>query len=109
VEAIVTISTTIKGVATVTTTTALTTSLDAGPFTWSAYTQYNYASSFSFTAEKPCCFNCTLYGGNVQVYYWPTAAPASIANSTAPPFRAANSTTAPSAVSTLVNSAGFTL
>lgn len=109
IEAIVTISTTIKGVPTFTTTSALTTYTDAGPFTWSAFSQYQYVSQFTYTADKPCCFNCTLYGGNVQVYYWPTAAPSGIANSTAPPFRAANTTTPHTAVSTLVNAAGFTL
>ncbi len=49
-----------------------------------------YVSDWSFTATQPCCLNCTLWGGNVQVYYWPTPAPT------------------PS-VSALVNSAGFTL
>jgi hypothetical protein len=46
--------------------------------------------SFQFTAAVPCCLSCTLYGGNVQVYYWPTPA-------------------ITPAVSTLVNTAGFTL
>jgi hypothetical protein len=49
-----------------------------------------YVDSFSFTAAEPCCLICTLYGGNVQVYYWPTPA-------------------ITPAVSTLVNTAGFTL
>lgn len=57
---------------------------------WSAYTPYYYVPEFTFTASKPCCLSCTLFGGNVQVYNWPTPAPS-------PP------------VSTLVNSNGFTL
>jgi hypothetical protein len=45
---------------------------------------------FSYQASSPCCMFCTLYGKNVQVYYWPTPA-------ASPP------------VSTLVNAANFTL
>lgn len=53
-------------------------------------TNSNNAASFSPTISSPCCLNCTFFGGNVQVYYWPTPAPT------------AN-------ISTLVNDAGFTL
>jgi hypothetical protein len=49
-----------------------------------------YIDTWTYTAEPPCCLGCTLFGGSVQVYYWPTPA------------------SSPS-VSTLVNSAGFTL
>jgi len=49
-----------------------------------------YNENWYYTATPPCCLNCTLFGGNVQVYYWPTPAPS-------PP------------VSRLVNAAGFTL
>lgn len=40
--------------------------------------------AFSYPTKSPCCLNCTLFGGTVQVYYWPTAAP----NATAPPVTA---------------------
>ena len=45
---------------------------------------------FSYSPSAPCCLNCTLFGGTVQVYYWPTPAPS-------PP------------VTKLVNAANFTL
>lgn len=45
---------------------------------------------FTFIPSAPCCLNCTLFGGTVQVYYWPTPAPS-------PP------------VTKLVNAANFTL
>lgn len=82
--------------------TAAVTSLSLIPATTSSlYTDdvYIYASWWSvssvsgfppYTASAPCCALCTLYGGNVQVYYWPTM-------TESPP------------VSTLVNEAGFTL
>jgi hypothetical protein len=40
-------------------------------------TQYDvvYDNFFSFAPAEPCCGNCTLYGGDVQIYYWPTPAP----------------------------------
>jgi hypothetical protein len=45
-----------------------------------------------YTASPPCCLSCTVFGGGgaVQVFYWPTPAPTP-------------------GVSTLVNSANFTL
>ena len=52
---------------------------------------YYVQDHLDFTASEPCCESCTLYGGSVQVYYWPTT------EAQSPP------------VSTLVNSAGFTL
>lgn len=51
---------------------------------------YYVPDYLDFTASEPCCYSCTLYGGNVQVYYWPE-------KTQSPP------------ISTLVNSAGFTL
>jgi hypothetical protein len=52
---------------------------------------YNYyASSFTYTAASPCCSSCTIFGGNVQVFAWPTPAPTP-------------------AVSTLVDASNFTL
>lgn len=62
IQTIITISTTIKGVPTVTTTNVMSTITETPPFTWSAYTQYAYDDTFSFTAQPPCCFNCTLFG-----------------------------------------------
>ena len=35
----------------------------------------HFEGGFSYKAAEPCCYNCSLYGGNVQVYYWPTPAP----------------------------------
>lgn len=45
---------------------------------------------FTWTASEPCCKACDIYGGNVEVFYWPTA-------TQSPP------------ISTLVDSKGFTL
>jgi hypothetical protein len=53
-----------------------------------AYSSYD--EPFTYTPAPPCCLNCTLYGGHVQVFYWPTI-------------------TASNSISTLVNQAGFTL
>jgi hypothetical protein len=30
---------------------------------------------FTFSPPSICCGTCTVYGGDVQVYYWPTPAP----------------------------------
>jgi hypothetical protein len=49
-----------------------------------------YEETWTCTAEPPCCLDCTLFGGDVQVYYWPTPAPD-------PP------------ISTLIDSAGYIL
>lgn len=38
-------------------------------------TYVNFGGDFSYTAAAPCCYNCSLYGGDVQVYAWPTPAP----------------------------------
>lgn len=32
-------------------------------------------SIFNPTMSAPCCLNCTVFGGNAQVYYWPTPGP----------------------------------
>ena len=45
---------------------------------------------FTWTASEPCCMACSIYGGSVEVFYWPTV-------TQNPP------------VSTLVDSKGFTL
>lgn len=45
---------------------------------------------FTWTASEPCCRACSIYGGSVQVFYWPTA-------TQNPP------------VSTLIDSKGFVL
>jgi hypothetical protein len=77
------------------------TSQNSGYLTSAAYThqgdycypvgiQYSLVDPLPVTPVEPCCLNCTIYGGNVQVYYWPTPAPT-------PGF------------STLTTSAGFTL
>jgi hypothetical protein len=60
-------------------------------YTYASWWSVSYVSDFPpYTASAPCCALCTLYGGNVQVYYWPT-------------------TTESPPVSTLVNEGGFTL
>lgn len=61
-EIIITVSTTIKGVPTFTLSSELTTITETPPWTWSAFTQYAYAETFSYTASAPCCLNCTIYG-----------------------------------------------
>lgn len=75
--------------------------------TWSTYTAYadyprttvvvpatsaplTFVGNFTYTPSGKCCAVCTLFGNDVQVYYWPTPAPSP-------------------AVSTLVNTNGFTL
>lgn len=30
--------------------------------------------SFDYTATSPCCSSCTIYGGDIKVYHWPTPA-----------------------------------
>lgn len=62
----------------------------SGGYVQAAYYPAGYATNFTFVPMTPCCKECTLFGGNVQVYYWPTA-------TEAPP------------ISTLVDSAKFTL
>jgi len=57
-----------------------------------AYTPYSYQSIFTYKPSAPCCSSCTLYGSDVQVFYWP----ATRANGSAP-------------ATTLVNEVGFTL
>jgi hypothetical protein len=54
-----------------TTTTGLTSLLS----TRSAHRDAYFLSGFTFTAATPCCSTCTLFGGTVQVYQWPTPAP----------------------------------
>ncbi|MCJ1393764.1 hypothetical protein MMC18_006640 [Xylographa bjoerkii] len=53
------------------------------------YQYLNIGDTIPAPTSAPCCLNCTVFGGNVQVFYWPTPAPS-------PP------------VTSLVNSAGFT-
>jgi hypothetical protein len=60
------------------------------PVTTETFVQYEDWFTFVPKAGSGCCLNCTLYGGNVQVYYWPTPAPTP-------------------AASILVNEANFTL
>lgn len=43
--------------------------------TRSAHQDAYFVSPFSFVAASPCCSSCTLFGGTVQVYDWPTPAP----------------------------------
>lgn len=33
------------------------------------------SGTFFYTAEPPCCLQCTIYGQGVQLEYWPTPAP----------------------------------
>lgn len=61
---------------------------------FSGTTLASYVSDFTYTAAPPCCSACTLFGGNVEVFYWP--------QSTTSVFHNAS-------VSTMVNKAGFTL
>ena len=49
-----------------------------------------YDESWDYVASKQCCLNCTLFGENVQVYFWPTPAPSPL-------------------VSTLINANNYTL
>jgi len=37
----------------------------------------SYTPKFPFTASQPCCYNCTIYGGPLQLFQWPaqTASP----------------------------------
>jgi len=72
-----------ESVVTVLPQTTIITSAAMGPL-------YLAESSFDFTASEPCCYGCTLSGGTVQVFYWPT-------ETQSPP------------ISTLVNDVGFTL
>lgn len=34
-----------------------------------------YDEPWSFVPTTPCCLNCSIFGGTVQVYYWATPAP----------------------------------
>ncbi len=75
-------------------------------------TMIQYAEWFNYQpkAGSGCCLNCTVYGGNVQVYYWPTSSLPAIA----PNATISGSTTAlPPAMTVpptvLVNDANFTL
>ncbi len=50
------------------------------------YTPARYVSDFTFSATSPCCYSCTLFGGDIQVFYWPTAtASTNITSSTVNP------------------------
>ena len=61
----------------------------AGPKTYTQ-TLSGEQRVFTWTASEPCCRACSIYGGSVQVFYWPTA-------TQNPP------------VSTLIDSKGFIL
>jgi hypothetical protein len=63
---------------------------DVSSYTTATTTSARFQDEMFFTPSAPCCLNCTLYGGTVQVYYWPTPAPS-------PP------------VTALVDSSNFTL
>lgn len=71
-------------------TTSTFTGWSSAFYTQAAYSPAGYLSDFTFVPTSPCCKECTLFGGSVQVYYWP-------------------SVTESPAASTLVNSAKFTL
>ena len=44
----------------------------------------SFAWDFTYKASTPCCGTCSLFGGDVQVYYWPsTTAIAGAPNATA--------------------------
>lgn len=43
--------------------------------TRSAHRDAYFVSPFSFVPSSPCCSSCTLFGGTVQVFNWPTPAP----------------------------------
>ena len=64
---------------------------------YSPYTPYFYESSYTPTFTSPCCSACTIYGGNIEVMYFPPATATGTAKETA------------SSASTVVNSVGFTL
>jgi hypothetical protein len=59
------------------------------------YTITEYVDDNPATVSAPCCLGCTLYGGDVQVYFWPS--------------KAANATAQSPQVSTLVDANHFTL
>ncbi|TVY81937.1 hypothetical protein LSUE1_G003636, partial [Lachnellula suecica] len=46
---------------------------------------------FTWTASEPCCATCSIFGGTVQVYFWPSTSSATLGAS-----------------ATLVNSVGYT-
>ena len=60
---------------------------------WNAYYPAYYATPYTPTTDSTCCLWCTIFGGTVQVYHWPTSS-ASLTAST---------------ITTLVNSQGFKL
>lgn len=53
-------------------------------------TRIEYPIASSLPMSSPCCFDCSLYGGNIEVYFWPTQTTSSFAK-------------------TLVNPDGYTL
>ena len=71
-------------------TTSTYTGWTSAGFTQAEYRPAGYLSDFTYVPTSPCCKECTLFGGSVQVFYWPPA-------------------TELPAVSTLTNSAKFTL
>jgi hypothetical protein len=64
-------------------------------FTYSAETftetMVDYPFAASLPMSSPCCFDCTLWGGSIEVYYWPST------------------TSSSSFAHTLVNSEGYSL
>jgi hypothetical protein len=77
-------------------------------------TYAQYYDWFYYTPKKGsgCCLNCTLYGGDVEVYYWPTSTLSApyASNATTTASNASQTHGAVSVVSSLlVNEANFTL
>jgi hypothetical protein len=61
-------STSTEGVSTVLGSTVTTVFSEYGP-------RYLVPTTFDFTASQPCCESCTIRGGSVQVFYWPSSSP----------------------------------
>jgi len=55
--------------------TTTTVSWTSGAFIMYEYPPHSsvYVSNFDYTPSAPCCSSCTVYGGTVQVFQWPTA------------------------------------
>jgi hypothetical protein len=64
-------------------TSTLSKFLSTAPVTTSYYTGLaasyspwiSYVESFTWSPSEPCCLNCTMIGGTVQILAWPTPAP----------------------------------
>jgi hypothetical protein len=82
------------------------TSAGQGPY-------YYVPTHLDFTASEPCCQSCTLFGGSVEVFYWPSTTespPVSALPSALPSTGdALLNAIQPHSGTTLVNGEGFKL